>query len=106
MTLQSHLSELVSKHKALEKELAEAMAHPASTDAEIAAIMLGHLRDLYDFYGDHQGLRIARKHLGWYAKTRADGDQFRREVVRFDAADAQYDYTARWLAGETWAQAA
>lgn len=38
MTLQSHLSELVSKHKALEKELAEAMAHPASTDAEIAEI--------------------------------------------------------------------
>lgn len=38
MTLQSHLSELVSKHRALEKELAEAMAHPASTDAEIAEI--------------------------------------------------------------------
>jgi tRNA-dihydrouridine synthase B len=79
---------------------------PAPTDTEIAAIMLGHLRDLYDFYGDHQGQRIARKHLGWYAKTRADGEQFRREVVRFDDADAQYDYTARWLAGETWAQAA
>jgi tRNA-dihydrouridine synthase B len=78
----------------------------APTDAEVAAIMLGHLRDLYDFYGEHQGLRIARKHLGWYAKTRADGEQFRREVVRFDDADAQYDYTARWLAGETWAKAA
>jgi tRNA-dihydrouridine synthase B len=78
----------------------------APTDAEIAAIMLGHLRDLYAFYGEHQGLRIARKHLGWYAKTRADGEQFRREVVRFDDADGQYDYTARWLAGDTWAQAA
>jgi len=78
----------------------------APTDAEIAAIMLGHLRDLYTFYGEHQGLRIARKHLGWYAKTRADGEQFRREVVRFDDADGQYDFTAQWLAGETWAQAA
>jgi hypothetical protein len=39
MTLQAHLGELISKHKALEKELAEAIAHPASTDqiAEINA---------------------------------------------------------------------
>jgi hypothetical protein len=38
MTLQAHLSELISKHKALETELAEAIAHPASTDQEIADI--------------------------------------------------------------------
>ena len=38
MTLQAHLGELISKHKALEKELAEAIAHPASSDQEIAEI--------------------------------------------------------------------
>jgi hypothetical protein len=38
MTLQAHLSELISKHKALEKELADAIGHPASTDQEIAEI--------------------------------------------------------------------
>jgi hypothetical protein len=38
MSLQAHLSELISKHRTLEKELAEAVAHPASTDAEIAEI--------------------------------------------------------------------
>jgi hypothetical protein len=38
MTLQAHLSELISKHKALESELADAIAHPASTDQEIAEI--------------------------------------------------------------------
>jgi hypothetical protein len=38
MTLQAHLSELISKHKALETELADAIAHPASTDQEIAEI--------------------------------------------------------------------
>lgn len=38
MTLQAHLSELISKHKALETELADAVAHPASTDQEIAEI--------------------------------------------------------------------
>jgi hypothetical protein len=38
MSLQAHLSELAAKHKALETELAEAMTHPASTDAEIAEL--------------------------------------------------------------------
>ena len=38
MSLQAHLSELAAKHKALEEELAEAMAHPASSDAEIAEL--------------------------------------------------------------------
>ncbi len=38
MTLQAHLSELISKHKALETELADAIAHPASSDQEIAEI--------------------------------------------------------------------
>jgi hypothetical protein len=38
MTLQAHLSELISKHRALETELADAIAHPASTDQEIAEI--------------------------------------------------------------------
>ena len=38
MSLQAHLSELAAKHKALEAELADAMAHPASSDTEIAEI--------------------------------------------------------------------
>lgn len=79
---------------------------PAPQDSEIAEIMLDHLNALYAFYGEHQGARIARKHLGWYAKTRVDGEAFRREVVRFETADAQYQYTAQWLAGESWQQAA
>lgn len=31
-------------------------------------IMCDHLRGLYDFYGQEQGVRIARKHLSWYCK--------------------------------------
>jgi hypothetical protein len=38
MSLKNHLNELVSKHRALEKELSEAMAHPATTDSQLAEI--------------------------------------------------------------------
>lgn len=34
--------------------------------AEIHATVSEHLQALYAFYGEHQGTRIARKHVGWY----------------------------------------
>ena len=44
MSLQAHLGELNAKHQALETELAEALNHPASTDAEIAELKRKKLR--------------------------------------------------------------
>ena len=38
MSIQAHLGELNAKHRALEAELADAINHPASSDAEIAAL--------------------------------------------------------------------
>jgi hypothetical protein len=38
MSLKNHLNELVTKHRSLEKELADAIAHPATTDSQIAEI--------------------------------------------------------------------
>ena len=55
---------------------------PAAPDAEtVRDIMSGHLEQLYAFYGEHAGLRVARKHLGWYRDTAleessADGGEF------------------------------
>ncbi len=38
MSLKNHLNELISKHRALETELADAVAHPATTDSQLAEI--------------------------------------------------------------------
>ena len=65
---------------------------------EVRDILLGHLQALYGFYGEAQGLRIARKHLGWYAREAEDGEAFRRAVVRAASADAQFDLTRDWFA--------
>ena len=45
----------------------ELLAEPEP--AEVAAILLGHLEHLHAFYGEQAGVRIARKHLGWYLKS-------------------------------------
>jgi tRNA-dihydrouridine synthase B len=41
---------------------------PEPSLVEVRAILLGHLHALHAFYGEEAGVRIARKHLGWYAK--------------------------------------
>ena len=41
---------------------------PPPSLAEVRDILLGHLHALHAFYGEPQGVRIARKHLGWYAR--------------------------------------
>src|SRR5690606_34749832 len=40
--------------------------------AEVRAIILAHLESLYAFYGEDTGMRIARKHLGWYFENVSD----------------------------------
>jgi tRNA-dihydrouridine synthase B len=47
-----------------------ALAPP--TSEEIRLILSTHLMSLYEFYGECAGVRIARKHIGWYCKGRAD----------------------------------
>jgi tRNA-dihydrouridine synthase B len=57
--------------------------------AEVRDIMLGHLRDLYDFYGPVPGVRIARKHIGWYCNGRPHAQAFRQSVMQTADTDAQ-----------------
>jgi tRNA-dihydrouridine synthase B len=75
---------------------------------EIRDLLLGHLHALHAFYGEPQGVRIARKHLGWYAKDRPEHSEqqragFRAVVNRAETADAQIaltrDYFDALIAG-------
>lgn len=56
---------------------------------EIRQIMLDHLAELYEFYGEHTGLRVARKHIAWYSKGQRNGADFRDRVVRVDSIEEQ-----------------
>jgi tRNA-dihydrouridine synthase B len=56
---------------------------------EVRDILLAHLDDLYAFYGETAGVRIARKHLGWYAKDRPENAAFRIIVNAAESAHEQ-----------------
>jgi len=69
----------------------ELLAEP--TLAEVRDILLAHLEHLHAFYGEQAGVRIARKHLGWYAKDRPENAAFRAIVNRAETAEAQLRLT-------------
>jgi tRNA-dihydrouridine synthase B len=57
--------------------------------AEVRDIIAAHLRDLYVFYGVEAGVRIARKHIGWYCRERPHAQAFRQSVMQVDSAEGQ-----------------
>jgi tRNA-dihydrouridine synthase B len=61
----------------------------APTTREIRDVLLGHVSDLHAFYGETAGVRIARKHLGWYVKNRPENAAFRDVVNRAESAAEQ-----------------
>ena len=73
--------------------LATGESLPEPSLQEIRDVLLGHLEHLHAFYGEVSGVRIARKHLGWYAKDRPENTAFRAVVNRAQTADEQLRLT-------------
>ena len=84
--------------------LATGQELPPPTLTEVRDILMGHLAHLHAFYGEPQGVRIARKHLGWYAKDRPENAAFRAVVNRAEDPQSQIalttEYFDRLIAGE------
>ncbi|QRV25816.1 tRNA dihydrouridine synthase DusB [Marinomonas foliarum] len=59
--------------------------------SEVRQLVINHVSALHQFYGDYLGVRIARKHVGWYLQTLADKTQFRSLFNRIDNTQEQLD---------------
>jgi len=76
---------------------------PALSRAEVRDIILGHLSSLYAFYGEDLGVRIARKHLGWYCEQLlTDPADLRRTLMAAESTSVQFalvhDRLEDWVA--------
>jgi tRNA-dihydrouridine synthase B len=56
---------------------------------ECAAIMSAHLLALHEFYGEAGGLRISRKHIGWYINPLPGGRDFTRQFNTLETTEQQ-----------------
>lgn len=65
--------------------------------AEIHQVLINHLHDLYDFYGEYSGVRIARKHISWYTKGLVGSAGFRQSMNQLQTSDQQIIETNRFF---------
>jgi tRNA-dihydrouridine synthase B len=67
--------------------------------SEVRRLLLEHLQDHYMLYGEHTGVRSARKHIGWYLKGLPGAESFRQQMNHVDDCKNQWNRVADYLDG-------
>ena len=76
-------------------ETGEHLAPPSP--GEMRAVVREHLEGIYALYGEALGVRIARKHIGWYTRGLPGGEAFRRAANEILCAPAQLAAVGRFF---------
>lgn len=71
---------------------------PSPEVAEIQRVLTDHLHELYHFYGEYSGVRIARKHISWYTRGLAGSAAFRHAMNRLATVEEQLAATQQFFA--------
>ena len=77
----------------------ELLPHPDV--AETHCLLNSHLHELYAFYGEHTGVRMARKHIAWYTRGLPDSAGFRHAMNQLQSTHEQLDFVERFFAEST-----
>ncbi|MEH6624995.1 MAG: tRNA dihydrouridine synthase DusB [Motiliproteus sp.] len=89
----------------IEHYLNTGMQLPQPSSKEVEQLLVEHLNALYGFYGDYLGVRIARKHVGWYLGVKPKMDKngndgirdFRKLFNNFESADQQLNAITKYF---------
>lgn len=73
----------------------ETLAPP--TWLEMRDLLLTHLSDHYQFYGELPGVRTARKHIGWYVSGLPSGKQFSDQINTIESTHTQFEAVNQWF---------
>ncbi len=71
---------------------------PPPQTQEVRDLLLEHLLEHYDLYGEYAGVRSARKHIGWYVNELPGGQAFRQHMNTLESAPAQHAAVAAYFA--------
>jgi tRNA-dihydrouridine synthase B len=80
--------------------LATGQRLPEPPVGEVRDTLLGHLENLYAFYGEHTGVRVARKHISWYSKGLRGGAAFRHAVNQVETVSEQLAMVREFFDGQ------
>jgi tRNA-dihydrouridine synthase B len=81
----------------IEHYLATGEKLPPPSVEEIREVIVGHLHDLYAFYGIERGTRVARKHISWYTKGLKNSAVFRSRMNTLETAEMQLAAVAQFF---------
>jgi tRNA-dihydrouridine synthase B len=70
---------------------------PAPGLEEVHSIVIEHLHNLYEFYGEYTGVRMARKHIAWFSKGQPNSAEFRQRINRVESGEAQLSMTRKYF---------
>ena len=73
---------------------------PSPNIEQLKEIVLTHLEELYDFYGEYSGCRIARKHIAWYTSGIEDSNAFRQAMYGEETTSGQYKVVDTFLSSQ------
>ncbi len=71
---------------------------PPLSPTEICNILVAHMKNLYEFYGEYTGVRMARKHLAWYSKGQSKAANYRNHIMQVDTSEEQISMTEVFFA--------
>jgi tRNA-dihydrouridine synthase B len=74
------------------------LATPPSHE-EVRGIIAAHLEALYSFYGEAKGVRVARKHLGWYCRLHPEVGRLPGGLLTTECAREQSRLMSEFLSG-------
>ncbi|HLF32453.1 MAG TPA: tRNA dihydrouridine synthase DusB [Xanthomonadales bacterium] len=63
---------------------------PPPAVEEVREVMQRHLSQLHAAYGEGIGVRVARKHIGWYLEGRPGANRYRDQLMRCESAREQF----------------
>jgi len=74
---------------------------PSPSHSEKSRALQRHLQGLYAFYGEYTGLRVARKHIGWYCRDRAGARPALALINRAQSCAEQMRLVDEWFQKDT-----
>jgi tRNA-dihydrouridine synthase B len=74
---------------------------PPPSAEEVHRLLASHLMELYDFYGEAAGVRVARKHISWYTKGLPGSAGFRHAMNRLETALEQLAFVEDFFARQS-----
>ena len=70
---------------------------PPPSFHELGQMMARHLLALHKFYGEVGGLRISRKHIGWYSSELAGGKEFTQQFNKLESTAQQQQFVDQFF---------